>query len=137
MSLEINHTDYHSYDTNTDFDAAAYFTQMVARKMLAASLPEDVDLLKLEVPAHATRETKIVIARQDKLCYYMPSIEKREDLSTPAKFTHMPSKGEYTRTDTDAYALAQGLVCITPLSLDLTSRVLMSDLADLLDTPSI
>ncbi|MFN2143980.1 MAG: 5'/3'-nucleotidase SurE [Anaerolineales bacterium] len=137
VSLEINHTDYHSYDTGTDFEAAAYFTRMVARKMLAASLPEDVDLLKLEVPAHATRETKIVLARQDKLCYYTPSIEKREDLSTPTSFNHTPSKGKFTRTDTDAYALAQGLVCITPLSLDLTSRVPLVDLADLLDTPSI
>jgi 5'-nucleotidase len=136
-SLEIMSTDYHSHDSEINFEVAAFFTQLLAGKMLATDLPDDVDVLKLEVPAQATKETKIVVARQDKLSYYMPSMDKREDLSRPAKFSHTPGKGQYTNTNTDAYALAQGLVCITPLSFDLTSRVAMEALADLLDTESI
>jgi 5'-nucleotidase len=137
VSLEIISTDYHTHNTETDFEVAAHFTQILAQKVLATKLPFDVDVLKLEVPANATRETKTVLARQDKISYYMPSMDKREDLSSPAKFKHTPAKGQYTSADTDAYALAQGLVCITPLSFDLTSRVSMADLSNLLDTPSI
>ena len=65
----------------------------------------------------------------------MPYVDKREDLfSGPATFQHTPAKGKYTQTDTDAYALAKQLVAVTPLSLDLTSRVRMEDLSALLDT---
>lgn len=136
-SLEILSTDYHSHNTEIDFDVAAHFTRLLAEKILAKKMPFDVDVLKLEVPANATTETGTVIARQDKLTYYMPSMDKRQDLTSPATFKHTPAKGKYTNTNTDAYALAQRLVCITPLSLDLTSRIQMAELADLLDTPSL
>ena len=123
------------YYQAVDFDIAGYFTHSLASNLLGMNMPFDVDVLKLEVPAIATRESKIVIARQDKLSYYLPAIPHREDLSTPGKFNHSPSKGKYTRKDTDAYALAQGMVCITPLSLDLTSRGSLQTLAQLIDTP--
>lgn len=138
VSLEITNTDYHTHDTDINFEVAAYFTYILAKKMLVEPMPEDVDVLKLEVPASATRETRIVLTRQDKISYYMPYIDKREDLfSGPATFKHTPSKGKYTQTDTDAYALANQLVAITPLSLDLTSRVPMQTLSRLLQTPTI
>jgi 5'-nucleotidase len=135
VSLEILSTDYHSHSQNVDFDIAGYFTHKLASNLLGMKMPFDVDVLKLEVPAIATRETKIVITRQDKLSYYIPSITHRADLTRPAKFKHAPSKGKYTRKDTDAYALAQGMVCITPLSLDLTSRGPLQTLAQLIDVP--
>lgn len=135
VSLEILSTDYHSHSHDIDFDIAGYFTHKLASNLMCMKMPFDVDVLKLEVPATATKESKIVIARQDRLSYYLPSITHREDLSTPAKFIHSPSKGKYTQKDTDAYALAQGMVCITPLSLDLTSRVPLQTLAQLFNIP--
>lgn len=138
VSLEIASTDYHTHDTEINFEVAAYFTNLLAQKMLSEPMPEDVDVLKLEVPASATRETRVVLTRQDKISYYMPSMDKRENLfSGPATIKHTPSKGKYTRTDTDAYALAKQLVAVTPLSLDLTSRVQMQTLSNLLQTPTI
>ena len=138
VSLEIASTDYHTHDTDINFEVAAYFTNQLAQKMLIKPMPEDVDVLKLEIPASATRKTRVVLTRQDKISYYMPYMDKRKDLfSGPATLKHTPSKGEYTRTDTDAYALANQLVAITPLSLDLTSRVKMQTLSDLLQTPAI
>lgn len=136
VSLEINTTDYHSHDQAIDFQVAAYFTGLLAGKMLGTTMPADVDVLKLEVPASATRETRVVITRQDKISYYMPAINKREDLfSGTAIIRHTPSKGQYTQNDTDAYALAKQLVSITPLSFDLTSRVSLRILSEQLDTP--
>jgi 5'-nucleotidase len=138
VSLEILGTDYHTHSTAVDFSVAIHFTRLIAEKMLNASLPYDVDILKLEVPASATKETEWVITRQDRLSYYMPHMEERQDLFTgPAKLNHTPSKGQFTRKNTDAYAAAQGLVSVTPLSLDLTSRVELDDLAKLLETSSL
>jgi 5'-nucleotidase len=138
VSLELPGTDYHSHSTEVDFSAAIFFTHLIAEKMLAAAFPADVDVLKLEVPALATKETEWVVTRQDRLSYYMPHMDERKDLfSGPATLHHTPSKGQFTRKDTDAYALAQGLVSVTPLSLDLTSRVKLDHLANLLETSSL
>lgn len=138
VSLELNTSDYHTHDTATDFTVAAHFTHVIAERMLDADLPFDVDVLKLEIPASATKETEWVITRQDRISYYLPYLKKRDSLyDGPAKFSHEPQKGKYTGKDTDAYAVAQGLVAVTPLSIDLTSRVDLSQLAKILDTSSL
>ncbi|MEE8121187.1 MAG: hypothetical protein V3T55_06635 [Anaerolineales bacterium] len=41
-------------------------------------------------------------------------------------------KGEYSQDGTDAHALAQGWVSVTPLSLDLTSRVDLTELRQII-----
>jgi excisionase family DNA binding protein len=53
---------------------------------------------------------------------------------TKAAVSHMPSKGKFSRKDTDAYALAEGLVSITPLGLDLTSRNCLDKIAEVFDS---
>lgn len=133
VSLETFGSDYHTYNYEVDFNTAAYFTKIVAEKMLSSALPDDVDVLKLEVPASATKDTKTVIARQDKIAYYTVEMEKRLDITSAGEFKHAALKGQYSQNDTDAYALAQGLVCITPLSLDLTSRVPLEKLGEILE----
>jgi len=138
VSLELESTDYHSHSKEVDFTIAIHFTRLIAEKMINATFPHDVDVLKLEVPAKASKDTDWVLTRQDKLSYYMPYVDKRQDVfSGPGKIHHQPSKGQFTDKTTDAYALAQGLVSVTPLSLDLTSRVDLSKFAKLLDTSTL
>ncbi len=133
--LEIANLDYHSYSLEVDFSAAIHFTRQIAEKMLAGTLPFDADVLKLDIPLGATPDTNYVVTKQDRLVYYQPVIEKRQTLfGSQAKVSHVPSKGKYTSKDTDAYALAEGLVSITPLSLDLTSRGSLDELAEFLGT---
>ncbi|TFG47411.1 MAG: 5'/3'-nucleotidase SurE [Anaerolineales bacterium] len=135
VSLEIANLDYHSYSLEVDFSAAIHFTRQIAEKMLAGTLPFDADVLKLDIPLGATPDTNYVVTKQDLLVYYQPVIEKRQTLfGSQAKVSHVPSKGKYTSKDTDAYALAEGLVSITPLSLDLTSRGSLDELAEFLGT---
>lgn len=135
VSLEIANRDYHSYSLEVDFSAAIHFTRQIAEKMLAGTLPFDADVLKLDIPLGATPDTNYVVTKQDRLVYYQPVIEKRPTLfGSQAKVSHVPSKGKYTSKDTDAYALAEGLVSITPLSLDLTSRGSLDELAEFLGT---
>jgi 5'-nucleotidase len=130
VSQEIASTDYHSYSTEVDFSIAADFTGRISEVMLNSSMPFDADVIKLEIPLGATASTAMVITRQDRLMYYKPTpIEREKLLGTPAKVSHLPSKGEFSRMDTDAYAQAKGLVSITPLSLDLTSRNCLDSLS--------
>ncbi len=138
VSQEIDSVDYHSYSTTVDFSTAVHFTRQIAGKMLNESLPFDADMLKLEIPLSATTETECVVTRQDRLPYYIPTIHERDNLfGTPAKVSYMPSKGKYLKRDTDAYAMAQGLVSITPLSLDLTSRISLATLAAILGASTL
>jgi 5'-nucleotidase len=132
VSQEIDSIDYHSYSSEVDFSIAADFTRQIAKVMLNNAMPFDADVLKLEIPLGATTLTEIVITRQDRFMYYKPTPINREKLlGTPAKVSHLPSKGEYSRKDTDTYAQAKGLVSITPLSLDLTSRNCLDPLSQI------
>ena len=102
-------------------------------KIITGTLPFDADVIKLEVPVNATVNTRVVATRQDRLMYYTQKIQDREELTgTKAKVFYAPSKGKSTARDTDAYALAQGWVSITPLSIDLTSRISFKQFAELI-----
>ncbi len=70
-----------SLSQEVDFSAAAYFTQLLAAKMLAHRLPFDVDILKVDIPQDATRETPWVLTRQSRQRYYTPRPAKRSLLS--------------------------------------------------------
>lgn len=135
VSQEIDGQDYHSYSSRVNFSAAIHFTRLIAQIMLNNTMPFDADVLKLEIPLGATRETRFVVTRQDRLPYYQSNLDFRENLfGTQNKVYDLPSKGEYSSKNTDAYALSQGLVSITPLSLDLTSRKCLDEIAKILNT---
>ncbi|MDX1412757.1 MAG: 5'/3'-nucleotidase SurE [Candidatus Promineifilaceae bacterium] len=129
-SLELETTAYHEYDQTVDFTVAASFVRYFAGLILGKVLPDDVDLLKIEIPAKATKDTPWTVTRQDKLSYYQPVAKLRSQIfDGPNLFDHLPMKGQFTNENTDAYALAQGLVSVTPMSLDLTSRVSLDELS--------
>lgn len=134
VSLELPETaDYYAHLDNVDFSAAGAFARQFASLLLAHELPADVDLLKIEVPTSATLETGWVVTRQDRLNYYDSFPAARRDRSTePGIFEHTVAKGRFNAPGTDAHALAHGLVAVTPLSTDLTSRTCLDDLATLL-----
>lgn len=143
-SLETGPMDYYEHDANVDFSAAAYFVALFARRVLAAipgecseagnrRLPPDVDVLKIDVPRDATRASPWKITRQDRMSYYTPLRPKRADpFAGPGPILMSVAKGCYSAEDTDAWALSHGIVSITPLSLDLTSRSPFSELAAIL-----
>lgn len=132
-SLEFDHTDHHNFDPEVDFSVAAHFVHMFAERMLNKRMPADVDLLKIDIPAPATVETPWMVTHQDRLDYYQPLVERRQDQFQGENiFEHRQQKGRYSEKGSDAYALAHGVVAVTPLSLDLTSRTSLADLSELL-----
>jgi len=129
-SLEA-HSKYHlSYSQDMDFLVAARFTAQIARLLLDKKFPEDVNLLKVDVPSDAKADTPWQLTRVSKQRYYEPIAPERNSWSVPGVVGYSESAiFENEPQDTDVYILRKKRwVSVAPLSLDLSSRV---DLAEL------
>ena len=134
VSLETDQTEHLSYSTAIDFSAAAYFTSLFGRMILQRKLPADVDLLKVDVPCDATSETPWEVTRLSQQMYFVPVTPKRARWDQPETVGYRRIEElSGTGVDTDVYALrVKRVVSVTPLSLDLTSRVNLQDFDQLL-----
>ncbi|MCL4559256.1 MAG: hypothetical protein M1281_01410, partial [Chloroflexi bacterium] len=130
ISLEVDLGRQLTYSPQVDFSTARYFTTFFSRILLEEKLPEDVAVLKVDVPADATPETPWAITRQAMHRYYLPTAPERESWQEPGKMGfRLDETVRQAPPGTDVHALTvQRVVSVTPLSLDLTARV---DLADL------
>jgi len=134
VSLQLTTVSYLSHSDQVDFSTAAYFTRFFAEKMLNNELPDDVDVLKIEVPELATPETPWQITRLAKHCYYrpfVPRVNSNWGERTVIKY-EINVDSEQIVKGTDIYALIYDhQVSVTPLSLDMTSRIDLDKLGDL------
>jgi 5'-nucleotidase len=131
VSVETPKEFHYQHSDSVDFTAAAAFTRRFAQIVLAGGLPAGVDILKIEVPSDATPETPWRMARVSRQRYYVPLPSGRRSLGE--------QKGiGYTRvinwdtleTDSDVRALAvERVVSVAPLTIDLTARVDLDELA--------
>ena len=134
VSLEA-HSKYHlSYSEEMNFSTAAVFTARLARILLKRKFPSDVNLLKVDVPSDATIDTPWELTRVSLQRYYEPIKPKRESWNEPAMLEYQEAgvfEGE--ANDTDVFVLRKKrFVSVTPLSLDLTSRVDFAELDKLM-----
>lgn len=130
VSLQTEQKYHLSYSRDVEFVAAAHFTQTFARMLLERQFPEDVQLLKVEVPSGATVETPWEISRLTRQRYYEPLKPERTSWDVAASVGYREAaRLEDEAEDTDAYVMRRKRrVAVTPLSLDLTSRVDLSAL---------
>lgn len=132
-SLQVDKQYHVSHSDEVDFSAAAFFTCKFARMLLAAQRLVDVDVLKLEVPDSATPTTPWRVTRLSRTRYYEPLKPERAKLTDHAKVGYRRSLEKIAlEPDSDVQALADRVVSITPLSLDMTSRIDLNGLAALL-----
>jgi len=133
-SLETDRAHHLSYSTDIDFSAAAYFTAFFARKMLEKQFPSEVDLLKVDVPSNATRQTDWQVTRLARQRYFIPVAPKRKSWEERGPVDYQEAANlEGEREDSDVYVLrVKRLVSLTPLSLDFTARVDFEELNRLL-----
>lgn len=125
ISLETD-PEYHlSYSTDIDFSIAGYFTTYFARILLEKRLPPDVDLLKVDVPSDANERTSWEITRLSSKRYYEPTRPERKSWDQPGVVGYrLGEDPRLDERDSDVYALrVKHVVSVTPLSLDMTSRV--------------
>jgi 5'-nucleotidase len=134
ISLETE-TQYHlTHSEDIDFSTAGYFTAYFARLLLERKFPREVDLIKVEVPTHATPTTEWQMARLSPSRYYDPMPAKRDSWEQPGPISYQQSERiEREAEDTDVYILREKkMVAVTPLNLDMTARVKFSDFDKLL-----
>ncbi len=124
ISVETSHEHHFSYSREVDFSVAAHFTALFGRTLLKRSFPDDVGVLKVDVPSDATPETPWKITRQERKRYYDPVPPKPRPWGTPGQVGYRRREDVTFTPGTDVYALlVERVVAVTPLSLDLTARV--------------
>ena len=128
VSLQTDQKYHLSYSRDVEFAAAAQFTEKFARMLLDKQFPEDVQLLKVEVPSDATSDTPWEVCRLTRQRYYEPLKPERTSWDVPATVGYREAaRLEDEPSDTDAAVLRKKRrVAVTPLSLDLTARVDLS-----------
>jgi 5'-nucleotidase len=125
VSLQVIDARLHmDFDDSVNFTAAVHFTRLFAERWLKGHRLPDVDVLKIEVPASATSDTEWRVTRLDRIPYYIPVPPKRNKLEDTGRVGYrMDMERELGDGSTDTDALLAGLVSVTPISLDMTSRV--------------
>jgi 5'-nucleotidase len=125
VSLETEQKHHYTHSDEVDFSTAAYFTQYFARLLLSKSMPEDVALLKVDIPCDASIQTPWVITRQSRKPYFLPTVPERPSWDVPVRIGyHVARNFEADAPETDIYAVfVRRIISVTPLSLDLTARV--------------
>lgn len=130
VSLETDIRHHGEISDEVDFSTAAHFTAYFAKLLLASEPFPDVDVLKVEIPCDATPDTPWKMTRVSRERYFLPNRPRRGNLEEPYVLSYRQATHvEKFKPGTDAYAIqVERVVSVTPLSLDLTSRVELSDL---------
>jgi 5'-nucleotidase len=129
VSLEMDHKYHLTGDSAADYDATKAFTRQFARLALAGASPWDVDALNVNVPAIATRDTLWRLTRLSRRRYFIPTPPDRANGAGRPGYK-MLENIEWTEPESDVWAvMVDRVVSVTPLSLDLTSRVDFDSLA--------
>lgn len=129
ISLQTE-TQYHlTHSEEIDFSTAGYFTAYFAKILIEKKFSSEVDLLKVEVPSHATPKTEWQTTRLSRCRYYQSIPAERESWDVPGAITYKESlPPEDEAEDTDVYVLrTKKMVAVTPLNLDMTARIPLID----------
>jgi 5'-nucleotidase len=131
VSLQTPHEFHYHPSDSVDFSVAADFARRMAELVLAGELPPDVDVLKVDVPATATLDTPWRMTRVSRQRYYVPARRPRATAGGSPELNYVVEIDWKTlEPDSDIYALVvDRVVSVSPLSIDLTSRVDRSALA--------
>ncbi|MEX1248704.1 MAG: 5'/3'-nucleotidase SurE [Anaerolineales bacterium] len=130
VSLETEHKYHLSNSNEIDFKGAAHFTTLLAGLLLDKKFPDDVHMLKVEVPADATPVTPWMMTRLSRLRFYLPTAPVRSSWVEPGStgYEQVPDSSTFAE-DSDVFAvIVKRQVAVTPISMDLTSRVDLRDL---------
>ncbi|HAK44743.1 MAG TPA: 5'/3'-nucleotidase SurE [Spirochaeta sp.] len=129
-SLEIHQDEVFAAEPRADFSIAACFTRLFAEALLEGNYIDDVDVLKIDVPDNAVRSTPWEITKLAKKSFYHPAKPERKTLSDKGRLGWCV-EADLTVFDegTDLHTIfSKRIVSVTPLSMDMTSRISLSSL---------
>ena len=125
VSQQTRHELHLTYSQEVDFEPAAYFARKFGEWLVShPAHPDDVDLLKVDVPLKATLDTPWEVTRLSRRRVYWPTRPERLSLNDTGRLGYKhdidPSQAE---PDSDVHVLmAKGHISVTPMSLDMSSR---------------
>ncbi|NDJ79378.1 MAG: 5'/3'-nucleotidase SurE [Chloroflexi bacterium] len=123
VSLQVHFSMHFTNDASVDFSAATHFTRLFAERWLHAGRLPDVDVLKLDIPASATPRTPWQVTPLAHGLYFRPLAPERANLDDEGRIRYELNATLPLDEGSDARAVQDGVVAVTPLSVDLTSRV--------------
>ena len=133
VSLQLNNQDYLGHSKETDFSTAAFFTAKFAKILLEKKMPPDVHALNVNVPIEATLETPWQVTRLGRHSYFVAYVKEVNGQSR-IDAGPTPHPDDLADSTTDVHALrVSHKVSVTPISLDLTSRVKLDELQKLME----
>jgi 5'-nucleotidase len=113
---------FDKHDPDVDFSTSAFFTRKFSHMILENGLPEQVDLLKIEVPAHANRQTGWRITRLARQMYYVPHFDAGKWQEKGGIGYKINVTRDEVSPDSDIYTVVYDqLVSVTPLTVDMTA----------------
>jgi 5'-nucleotidase len=119
ISLQAHHAHVFESRTELDFGLAANVARVLASHVLKYGMPEKVDVLNVNVPMDV-REARFKVTRLQRNVFDIRIIE-RLDPRGNAYFWIGSDLKKSQQTDSDVYALSNGFVSVTPLTLDNTA----------------
>ncbi len=134
ISLETAKEYHYNLSPDIDFTVASFFTRIFAQRLLSVKLAPDVDVLKIDVPKDATEQTPWRLTRVSRQRYFHPV--ESDSVSSPGTSTidyEVKVDFDVLEPDSDIFALVEDrVVSVSPLTLDLSSRVDLHHLTQLL-----
>ena len=132
VSLDMP-VEYHtSHSDEIDFGVAEHFTGYFARQALQnLPFPADVDVLKIDVPAGATAESVWRMTTVSRQSYNRNFPSPPEERGRWVQTGYGPQVNkDRLEPESDIWAVTvDGVVSVSPLSLDMTSRVSLATMA--------
>jgi 5'-nucleotidase len=123
VSLEMSADHHLTGNGKADYAASRAFVRHFAEMLLDHSLPRDVDVLNLNIPAGATRRTSWRLTRLSRHRYFLPIPPDRANGEGRPGY-RLIENVERAEPGSDIHTLlVDRMVSVTPLSLDLTSRI--------------
>jgi 5'-nucleotidase len=123
VSLEMDPVYHLTGDGTADYTAAKAFTHDFARRLLTGALPSDVHVLSINVPRDAPTATAWRVIHLSRFRYFWPIAPDRSNGSARPGY-RLLADSRQCEPGSDIYAVnVDRVVSVTPLSLDLTSRV--------------
>jgi len=130
VSLETKKEYHYNHGQDVDWQASMHWLRVFAQRALASQpWPEDVAVLKIDIPATATAETPWRLTRQSRQPYYISRPTNRDHPDDPIimDYETFVDVGA-VEPDSDVYAFAvDRVISVTPLSVNLTARIAFPD----------
>lgn len=122
ISMEMHDKEKFEPTCDYDFDNARKVLRWIAKKVMKDGVPENVDVLNVNVPKRFNGKIRITrLARK----MYETRVEKRIDPRGREYYWIHGIEVENAEEGTDIHALRNGFVSITPISLNTTSPAIL------------